>query len=242
MNRRTTGFIGILAMALHLFAAEEEIRVVRVRGEVRVRRGMEEAWMPAGAGLTLKPLDTIFTGEASEAVLSLEDGTRFTLGGNAVLDAGDLRRITERQMFLFLMSQKVGRMGAADSSSSIHIANVSVVRGAERRGEAETTAPADESGWVREKNGARALFNAGFTTNAVVKLHKIMQRYPSVDDRGEIQFALGQAFEALSETGRAADAYHAALQALQDETETSKTVLERRAKVEAALTKLRGNP
>jgi hypothetical protein len=237
-----TIFIGTLATVLSLFSAEDAVRIVRLYGDVQIRRGMEETWSPAGTGMTLKPLDTIFAGEASEAVLALEDGTRFTLGGNAVLDAGDLRRVTERQMFLFLMSQKVGRMTAPDSASPIHIANVSVVRGSDMRAGAGLPSANDERGWMREKNGARALFEAGLTTNTVVKLHKIMQRYPSIEDKGEIQFALGQAFEALNETGRAVDAYSAALEALNRDVETAKPGFERKSKIETALRRLKSNP
>jgi hypothetical protein len=242
MSSRFYIIIIVLASALRLFAAEDAVRIVRLRGDVRVRRGMEETWVPAGAGMLLKPLDTIFTGEASEAVLSMEDGSRFTLGGNAVLDAGDLRRITERQMFLFLMSQKVGRLTAPDSTAPLHIANVSVVRGSDKRVEAGSSTAADERGWVREKNGARALFDAGYVTNTVVKLHKIMQRYPLADDHGEIQFSLGQAFEALNETGRALDSYNASLEAINRNPDNGKTATDRRAKIEAAQGRLKANP
>ncbi len=241
MHRRIDIIIGVVLAAL-LPAAEADVRIVRVFGDVQVRRGMEETWSPAGAGMMLKILDTIFAGEASEAVLVLEDGTRFTLGRNAVLDVGDLHRITEKQMFLFLMSQKIGRMTAPDSGGSIHIANVSVVRGSDKRAGANPLTAADKRGWMREKNGALALFDAGFATNTVVKLHKIMQRYPSIEDGGEIQFVLGQAFEKLNENGRAMDAYQSSIEAASRGSETKRSALERKAKIEEAMLRLKSNP
>jgi hypothetical protein len=241
MNRRITIMIIVLAAVMRLFPAEDLIRIVGLRGDVRVRRGLDETWSAAETGMLLKPIDTIFSGETSEVILMLEDGPRFTLGGNAVLDADDLRRITERQMFLFLMSQKIGRMTMPDSASPVHIANVSVVRGSDKRAGTGPLLPADESGWVREKNGARALFEAGYVTNTVVKLHKIIQRYPSIEDRGEIQFALGQAFEALNEPGRAFDAYQRALDAVNRGSEMTKQALERKTKIETAMHRIKSS-
>lgn len=243
MNRRIIWIIGWLLPALSLIAQPvstgSDVRIVRVRGDVQVRRGMEENWSPAGTGMELKPLDTIFAGEASEAVLLLEDSARFILRNNSVLDAGDLRRITERQMFLFLMSRKIGRITASDSGSGtpIRITNVSVVRGADKSDSTMPSAAADLSNWVREKNGARALFEAGYATNTVVKLNKIIQRYPSLSDGGEIQFGLGQAFETLNETGRAIDAYHTALEQA-DAGADAPRIAERKARIEAAIKRL----
>ena len=238
MNKWIINILGGLLIGLPLLA-EPAVRIAGIRGDVRVRRGLEESWSAAGVGMQLKPLDTIFSGEASEVVLLLEDGTRFTLGGNAVLDVGDLRRITERQMFLFLMSQKVGRIAAPDSASKIHIANVSVVRGSQKQVNPESSANSDPQSWIREKNGAKALLEADLFTNAVVKSHKILQRYPAVLDRGEIQCLLGKAFESLKETGRAVDAYQAALEQVNDCSDASPTMTECKLRIEAALRRLK---
>jgi hypothetical protein len=219
--------------------AETGVRIAGLRGDVRIRRGMDETWSAAGLGMWLKPLDTVFSGEASEVVLTLEDQTRFTLGGDAMLDVGDLRRITERQLFLFLMSQKAGRMSAPDSGSAIHITNVSVVRGSQKQLNTAPSPRPDTLTWIREKNGAKALFDAGLLPNAVVKFCTVLQRYPSILDRGEIHSYLGQAFEALKEPGRALDAYQTGLDEVNGCKEPSQPVLERKARIEASINRLR---
>ena len=38
-------------------------------------------------------------------------------------------------------------------------------------------------------------------------MYKVLEKYSSIDDCGEIHFYIGKSFEALSETGRAIDAY-----------------------------------
>jgi len=246
MNRHIIRMIGWLLLALPLFSQpvsnESNVRIVRLHGDVRVRSGLDEAWTAAGLGMQLKPLDSVFAGEASEVVLVLGDETRFVLGGNAVLDIGDLRRITERQLFLFLMSQKVGRIAAHDSSTTIRIANVSVVRGSQKQIQAEPLPLPDAQGWVREKNGAKALFDAGYYANAVVKFYTVLRRHPGVPDRGEIHLYLGQAFESLNETGCALDAYQTALDRVNAGPEMPKQLVERKAQIEAALLRLKSKP
>jgi hypothetical protein len=241
MNRIILLIIACLA-AFPGRTAVSAVRIESVAGDVRVRRGLEENWSKARPGLPLEALDTVLSGEASETVLRLEDGTRFTLGGNAILDIGDLRRITERQMFLFLMSRKVEGLAAPDSSRPIRIANVSVVRGAKRgdRTDAAAEGPAGKAEWVREKNGAEALNNAGLTTNAVIRLCKILERYPGLKDGGEIHWMLGRAFESMSQPGRAVDAYRTALERIDSQPEDDRPQsAERRTRIESAMDRLR---
>jgi hypothetical protein len=242
MKRITLSTIFICAAAAALISAERAATVALMRGDVRVRRGLEETWSPAASGIPLEPLDTVWSGEASEVTLRLEDGTRFTMGANAMLDVGDLRRITERQMFLFLMSRKVGRLPAADASEPIRIANVSVVRGSDAKLEAASPEAGPSGGWILEKNGASALASAGMTTNAVVRLVRILERYPSMRDGGEVHWMLGRAFETLKEPGRAADAYRTALDRIETASEPAKTSGERADRIRAALDRLKEQP
>jgi len=192
---------------------ETGVKVKSLRGEVRVRRGLEEAWHPAGVGMILEDIDTILTGEVSEVVLVLVEGNLFTLGSNSIIDIGDLRKITERELFLYLMSQKLKRIEKREEKSKLRIENISVVR-AERKGHEikDDQEKLRSDMWRREINGARALYAQRYYPNTVVKLYKVLEKYSSMDDCGEIHFYIGKSFEALSETGRAIDAYQQVLE------------------------------
>ena len=217
-----------------------DVQIGKIEGDIRIRRGLEEIWSAARIGLILKPMDTILSGEASEVILILEDSSRFRLGGNAILDISDLRRISERQLFLYLMSQKVENLSVPDSSSRIHITNVSVVRGTQKMLKEQAAKPTGNMDLIRETNGAKALFNAGYYTNAIIKFYQILERYPSMDDPAELYFIIGQSFEALKENGRAFDAYQNALKRLEDSK--SSHAIERRNKIQDALNRLKSDP
>jgi len=179
-----------------------------LNGDVRVRRGLEETWQPASRGMELDDMDTILTLEGS---VELEfDHKTFFMGSHSILDIGDLRDISRREMFLFLMAQKVNNIPPR-SSDSMRISNASTVHGSKKSAD---TGQADESDakWRREYNAAMAMYDQEFYTNSVVKLHKIRTRYSQVPDCGKIDFLLGKSFEQLDEVGQAVDAYQRAIQ------------------------------
>jgi hypothetical protein len=196
-------------------SAAAEVKIISFSGDVKIRYGVEESWHPAAAGMMMREIDTILTGEASAVVLEMSEGTIFRLGSHAILDIADLRKITEREMFLFLMSQKVNQIPERKDKTPLRIGNVSVVHGESKAGSPQGAAGNESQAWSQEINGARALYDQHYYPNAVVKLHKILIKYPAVSDCGEIHFHLGKAFEALSKSGQANDAYHAALERIE---------------------------
>ncbi len=220
-------FIGFISTA----SAAPAVKIISLSGEVKVRRGVEETWHLAAAGMMLEEIDTILTGEASAVVLETPDGATFRLSNYAILDIADLRKITEREMFLYLMSNKVNQIPARQEKTRLRIGNVSVIHG----GKAEPThrATEDESQiWIQESNGAKALYDQHYYPNAVVKLHKILAKYPGLEDCGEIHFYLGKAFEALSKPGQAGDAYKIVLARLCDDDTSKQRADEAREAIE----------
>jgi len=195
--------------------AKAAVKIIGISGEVKIRRGVEESWQRAVAGMALEEIDTILTGEASTVTLEIQEGETFRLGSYAILDIADLRKITEREMFLYLMSQKVNQIPDRPEKAKLRVGNVSAIHGESKAGAARDKAERDESpSWKQETNGAQALYEQRYYPNAVVKLHKVLAKYPNREDCGEIHFHLGKAFEALNKPGQAIDAYKIVLERL----------------------------
>jgi hypothetical protein len=176
---------------------------------------VEEAWHPAAVGMMLNEIDTILTGEASTVVLETAEGAAFRLGSYAILDIADLRKITEREMFLYLMSQKINQIPARQEKTPLRIGNVSVVHGESKAASSRRTALDESQAWLHEINGAKALHDQHYYPNTIVKLHKILAKYPTISDCGAIHFRLGSAFEAMNKSGQANDAYQMALERIE---------------------------
>jgi len=215
MNKRTMTAIFLICSLAAIASAS--VKVTAISGEIKVRCGLDETWKPARTGMLLEDVDTILSGEASRVVLTLPEGVRFSLNSNTILDIGDLRKITERELFLYLTSRKVNRIERSGRDVKIHIENVSVVRG-ERK---EIPSDGVKNGLANmrqfETNGARAMYRQGLFPNAIIKLYTIISKYPEKKNHIEIYYLLGQSFEKVSEPGRALDAYQSALKITEDD-------------------------
>lgn len=215
MKKRT--MMIIVLMCSLAAAAVASVKVTYIAGNVKVRCGLDEDWKLAKSGMLLEDVDTILSGEASKVVLMLPEGMRFTLNSNAILDIGDLRKITERELFLYLTSQKINRIESSGQDVKIHIENVSVVRGEKKEAVPNAVKGGISNMRQLETNGAKALYTQGFFPNAIIKLYAIISKYPEKKNHVEIYYLLGQSFEKVNEPGRALDAYQMALNMTQDD-------------------------
>jgi hypothetical protein len=202
----------ILNMLVSWANARDSFKISGIKGDVRVRIGMEEEWRKAQLGMILEELDTILSGENSSVVLTDNKGLKFTLGSYAILDIADLRKIQERELFLYLMSVKVDKIPVQQEKAKIRVGNVSVVHGNSKQTTVGDFGSTEITDWYNyEINGATALFDHQYYPNAIIKFHKIRNKYEPARDQGKIEFLIGQSFEALGDSGQAVDSYHSAL-------------------------------
>jgi hypothetical protein len=200
---------GVMFISAIISQSVAETEVVKINGEVQVRRGLDEKWQNAFVGMMLKNIDTILSLEG-DVVLKMDDGRTFHLGSHSMLDIGDLRRITRQEMFLYLMAQKVDKIQPRSEKTQLHVGNVSVVHGEKVLASARTPGERASSNWLWSLNAARAMYEQNLYPNTIVSLHKLLSRFSKPDDCGEIHLYMGRAFEKLGEAGQALDAYQLA--------------------------------
>jgi hypothetical protein len=187
------------------------VTVMKVTGDVQVRKGLDEKWQPVKSGVILEDIDTILSLEG-EVVLQLTQDMTFVLGQNAMLDIADLRTITKNDLFILLMTEKINKIESDSNRKGIQISNVTVVHAESKIAQApDQNRVYTEQLFTRALNGAKALYHHKYYTNTIVKLHQILSRFPDSDACGEVHYYLGQSFENLSETGQAIDAYEETL-------------------------------
>ncbi len=208
MNLKNIFILFCTIIYVSLATAEISVKIIHLEGNVKIRYGLEENWKSASVGILLKDIDTILTGENSEVVLKYENGNTFQLGSNAMLDIGDLRKIYEKELFLYLMSKKVEQIETNDEKTPLRVGNVSVVHGESKSladSSKQTTVKPDWAEW--EINGALSLFIQEYFPNTIVKLHKILEKYDSYIDCGKIYFYIARSLESLDMNGQAIDTY-----------------------------------
>jgi|GEM_PF-625804 len=227
----------LVMLSVRMTDAAVMTRIVAIQGVVQVRRGLEETWQPAAVGQALEEMDSILTGEASEVVLKISDQVTFRLGGNSIIDLTDLRRITTQELFLMIMSEKIGTLEQKGEKTPLQLGNVTVVHGSNKSGEGNSIAVTDR--WRPMYNGAGALFSQGLYPNAALKLVRIINRYPEAGDCGQCYFLLGRSFAALEQRGQALEAMESCLRKIASGGCDDPATLERRRTAEMAIEQLR---
>ncbi len=198
----------LVLMTSKFIKAEITVQIISVSGDVSVRYGLDEKWQPAAAGMILKDIDTILSGENAEVILKTGEQKTFMLGSNAILDIADLRKVQEKELFLYLMSKKVDQIEPPDKKTRLRVGNVSVVHGSLNKTGDSSAVDTGRSKWaILEKNGALALQMQKYYTNSIIKLHKIIEKYEAQINKGEIYFYIAKGFEAINKDGQAIDAY-----------------------------------
>lgn len=231
-------FISIILLSGQTLLAQPAVRILSLQGSVHVRHGLEEDWQLAVAGMPLEVIDTILTGERSQVLLQAADGATLRLGANVILDVADVGRLSEREMFLWLMNQKIDQLPQRQEKTPLRFGQITSVHGDEK-GQRAPVAIDRYSRWRAEVNGALALLENDYCTNAVVKCHKILRRFPEQQDCGEIHLYLGRALESLAHSGQALEAYQTAQERLEAGECSAPDLLSRRQDIAQALHRLK---
>jgi len=215
------------------------IRITKIQGEVQVRHGLEEGWSLAKAGMNLEYLDSIMTGPESSVTIETEEGYDFSLGPLSMIDVADLRRLSQREMFLFIMGQKIERLKPAGEGTKLEIGSVSTVHGENKSSTPVIGSQPDSD--EKELNGARALQHHRFFTNAIVKYHKMLRAHQALAGCGIIQQELAFCFEKIQQPGQALDFYLVSRTLLAENPCHLSDSRERLELIDAALARLKKN-
>jgi hypothetical protein len=210
----------VFCFSIISFAATADVTLVDVKGDVKVRYGIEEQWHPAKSGMVLKNTDTILSGNDGQVKLNLSNGKTFNMAGNTYLDIVDLKNITEQELFLFLMSKKIQRIEKPDSDNRLKISNVSVVHGVSQVQSESTEDTGKVSNWSKhETNGAVSLYVQNFFPNTIVKLTKIINKYSDSENKGKLYYYLAKSFDALDMKGQARENFQTVMEIYKDKDE-----------------------
>jgi hypothetical protein len=222
-----------------LLFAEMTVTVLDIAGNVQVRYGIEERWHSVTPGLLLRDIDTIMTGEEAEVILELSDGRQFVLSSNSILDIADLRTILQKELFMYLTTQKIKRIELPEEKRQLRMGDVSVVHGSKKDADSTDNDSTSAKIWNPEFNGALALHLQKFFPNAIVKLHKILEKYGMVKGSQKIYFYIAKSLEALNLNGQAIDAYQFVIDHAEQSDSSDEEARERAAEARKAIKRLR---
>lgn len=190
-------------------ALADDIRVQNARGEVSVRHGVTEAWVPAASGDLLRPHDSMKTGGTGTAVLSvaMAAGVKtIEVPPDVIVDMSDIRDLTREDLMLKLTMEKVRGSSYQWNESDPAVPNAGVIHGSKKGAGRELTENELRTGRM-QLNGARVLFEYGFYSTCVLRSMEIFRMYPDLSGSFEDRLRVAQALERAQLNGEAVSEY-----------------------------------
>ena len=172
------------------------IKVVGVKGEISVRRGVEDIWRGVAPSDILKPEDSIRSGRRSGATLILEDGRTLAVPELAVIDLSDLRMMTRQELMLKLAMEGIRSVPATRRSDDFIFPMTTTMHGARREERRNTPPPADELRLLQLK-GVEVLHENGFYATCILRAKQVLRLDPELAKRVDVRLLIADSFEKI---------------------------------------------
>ncbi len=182
----------LLAISLTAFA---QIKVTAVKGEVFVRYGASESWLQVAVGDILKPTDSMKSGKHSSAVMTIDDIKKITVPEQVIVDASDLRELSQDEFLLKLAMEQV-RSVPLPEKDQLNIPRTTTMHGSQKD-TPNSLSSTLESG-VLQLNGTKVLFDNGYNATGVLKTKQVYRLYPALTKQFENRLLVASAFEKLN--------------------------------------------
>ena len=186
--------------------ASAEIRIVAVKGDVQVRRGMGEQWVKAERGDILKPEDSMKSGKKSTAVITVDGKNKISVPELVIIDCSDLRTLTQEQLLLMLAMEKVRSVPADRREYEMFIPKTTTVHG-ENRGAVDSRSQGKSTAGVLQLNGTKVLYKQGYYATCVLKTKEVFRLNPELLNKFDARLTVANALEQMHLQGEALGEY-----------------------------------
>jgi len=200
---KTLAMLTVCALAgIQLSLAQ--MKAVDVKGDVRVRHGVDRDWEPIRSGRDLKPEDTMMLGKRAHASVLLDGNKRVLIPENTVVDLLDFRVLSHQDLLLRLAMERI-RAVPAQNDGNLEVPQTTVSHGAEQPQPPEE-ARSLEFGRL-QLNGTRVLYKNGFYGTCAVKTKEILRLYPELSHDTGLRLMIAAALEKENLHGEALTEY-----------------------------------
>ena len=183
-----------------------QIKAVDVKGDVRVRHGVDREWRTAQRGLELKPDDSMMAGKRSRALILVNGKKRVVIPENAVVDLVDFRVLSRQDLLLQLAMERI-RSVPAEERNDPGVPQTTISHGSEQVQPHETVRSL-EFGRL-QLNGTRVLFDNGYYATCALRTKEVLRLYPELSHDSRSRLMVAAALEKENLHGEALTEYSA---------------------------------
>lgn len=192
----------ILSVSIPVLA---QMKVVDMKGEIAVRHGVHQEWLPVNVGDILKPEDSMRSGKRSSATIAGDGTKRIVIPENVIVDLSDFRTLTQDDLVLKLAMERVLAVPTQENRNGLIIPQTTIVHGKEKTVQNEP--PRSQDSGILQLNGTRVLYNAGYYGTSALKAKEVLRLYPELSNKVDVRLMIASALEKVSLVGEALTEY-----------------------------------
>ncbi len=174
-----------------------EIKLLSVKGDVKVRRGVNEQWQQIKTGDILNYDDAIFIGNKSAGTVSINGQKKIALPEKTIVEISDLRFLSKEELLLKLAMDRIIAVPQQDRRNELMPAQTTIIHG-EKKSEKSAAVP-NAFGTVENAlkmlNGAKLLFDNKFYGTCALRVREVLRIHPTIDTGAEYKLLTANSLE-----------------------------------------------
>lgn len=171
-----------------------QFKIVFIKGEIKVRYGMNEQWQDLKSDAILKLEDAISVGKKSSVVIQVSEDKKILIPEQSIIELSDLRRLTKEDLLLKLAMDKILTVPPQQRKYDLMPAPAAVIHGENKNvvnlGDKKTFESA-----MKILKGARVLYEHNFYGTCALRIKEVFRLYPDVQNEYEYKLIAARSLE-----------------------------------------------
>ena len=184
-----------------------QMKLTGMKGDVAIRHGVSEQWVPLAPGDVLKPDDSIRLGKRASATIHTDGSRKLQIPEMTVLDLSDLRMLTQEELLLKLTMERVREIPDKGRENDFTIPRTTTIHGENKDVVKTKVVPANASAGMMQLNGVKVLYSNGFYATSVLKAKEIFRLIPETAKMIDVRLTVASALEKMNVNGEALSEY-----------------------------------
>jgi len=193
----------VLVAAVTMYA---DVKIVSFKGNVQVRRGINEHWQQVSVGDVLKPEDSIKMEKQSSAVIIIDGKLRLEIPDQVIVDLSDLRNLTQQELLLMLAMERVRSVGPQKRDDDLLVPRTTTMHGSNREPLPSAKPPVPSMSQM-QLNGTKVLYEHGFYATCVIKSKEIFRTNLEMLKNFDARLRVAGALEQMNLIGETLEEY-----------------------------------
>ena len=204
MKKLISILILFTSLTVSLFA---EVKIQGINGNVKVRHGVSEEWIITKVGDALNLDDAIKVGEKSVAILIVDGSKKVIVTEKSIVDASDLRTLSQEDLLLKLAMDKILSVPAQDRNNDLTPAHTAIIHG-ERKNDTHRPKKTSTEAALMQLSGAKVLYDHSYYGTCILRVKDVFRINPALDADIEYKLITARSFEKSNLLSEALNEYN----------------------------------